>query len=1025
MGLDAEAVSALQTAADGYHKEGKKREALELLRKMAQLDPSNTTSRLKVAELLRQEGLEDEAADEFEAVAEELQRQGEVGEAEKVFQRLVELRPDRVDILVKMARSSIETRRPERAETWARKAVDQHASEETLEVLCDVYKALERTEQLIDATKQLAALYRERGDEDMARTIMQRLPSVEIGGDTSETAPPPPPDETDETLIAEEDLDDEEFLADDGTDVFEMGGKTPFDDGEELEFGDDDDLELDAPAPTASLGAFGPDATGEDVSASLPIPEGDPDQLLAEASVYMRYGKTEQAIASLRGVLADEPGHRGALEKLGEALCETGDTAGAVDAWSNAAERAREEEDFEGFDVLRGRIEAIDAEAASALGEAQPAGEPPTAGAGGDAIEIEDDEALFGDDAPPSVAEDASVAAGADEIEIDFDLDEGDDGDDAADDTLGDAQEAAVARAEASSATQNGNSSTTAEQVQGELEEAEFYYEQGMLDEAAAAYERVLEVAPNHPSALLRIGEIAAARGDDPAEAVALGDADATMPADDVADDDTLTHAAREAEAGDDDLELAFDLDDDLIGDAAAAADDADDVLADEIDVDLDIDVDVDDLEEEIDVASAELPEGAVSDVELGLDLDDADVCAADDATAVGSQDLDVDDEAPLGADELQAALEAARATPAPAAVEPAASAGPVESAEESPAGPPASPMAEQTLPFAEDTTASEEPPTLPGDDAEAEASPLAAAADEHEDESFDLAAELSDALDDDDPAGTSIDGSLGDAAMQGTEEEAFASLFEDFKRGVSETLDDGDYETRYDLAIAYKEMGLLDDAISAFQVCVSCPTRGLDSLQLMAQCQLDAGRANDAIGHLEQALSSDELPRERRAGLYFDLARAFAAAGDVARARTTYENVSELDPSFPGVSEAVAELLEAGEGATAAEDAGEEAFESFDDIVAEATAEEAVRETVESVEGAEGAPVAEFESFDDVIEEAEEVLEAAEVTLEPEPEPEGPTAPEPEAAADAEPAAEAEPAPSKPKKKSKKISFV
>ena len=54
MGLDSEAISALQTAADGYHKEGRKTDALELLRQMAALDPTNTTSRLKVAELLRQ-----------------------------------------------------------------------------------------------------------------------------------------------------------------------------------------------------------------------------------------------------------------------------------------------------------------------------------------------------------------------------------------------------------------------------------------------------------------------------------------------------------------------------------------------------------------------------------------------------------------------------------------------------------------------------------------------------------------------------------------------------------------------------------------------------------------------------------------------------------------------------------------------------------------------------------------------------------------------------------------------------------
>ena len=42
MGLTSEAISAFQMAADGFHKQGNKREALELLRKMATIDPTNT-----------------------------------------------------------------------------------------------------------------------------------------------------------------------------------------------------------------------------------------------------------------------------------------------------------------------------------------------------------------------------------------------------------------------------------------------------------------------------------------------------------------------------------------------------------------------------------------------------------------------------------------------------------------------------------------------------------------------------------------------------------------------------------------------------------------------------------------------------------------------------------------------------------------------------------------------------------------------------------------------------------------------
>src|SRR5262249_22671503 len=68
--------------------------------------------------------------------------------------------------------------------------------------------------------------------------------------------------------------------------------------------------------------------------ARAPAPAaGDIDQLLAEAGVYLRYGKHERAMASLESVLAREAEHPLALELLGEALAATRDTERALEAW--------------------------------------------------------------------------------------------------------------------------------------------------------------------------------------------------------------------------------------------------------------------------------------------------------------------------------------------------------------------------------------------------------------------------------------------------------------------------------------------------------------------------------------------------------------------------------------------------------------------------------------------------------------------------------------------------------------------
>ncbi|MEN8183472.1 MAG: hypothetical protein ABFS46_13155, partial [Myxococcota bacterium] len=93
MGLTAEAMTALQTAADTHHQAGRRREALELLRRMATLDPTNTVSRLKVAELLRAEGLDGEALVEYREAAAELERQGDWEGAAAALAKALDLEP--------------------------------------------------------------------------------------------------------------------------------------------------------------------------------------------------------------------------------------------------------------------------------------------------------------------------------------------------------------------------------------------------------------------------------------------------------------------------------------------------------------------------------------------------------------------------------------------------------------------------------------------------------------------------------------------------------------------------------------------------------------------------------------------------------------------------------------------------------------------------------------------------------------------------------------------------------------------
>src|SRR5581483_4644797 len=89
-----------------------------------------------------------------------------------------------------------------------------------------------------------------------------------------------------------------------------------------------------------------------------------------------------------------------------------------------------------------------------------------------------------------------------------------------------------------------------------------------------------------------------------------------------------------------------------------------------------------------------------------------------------------------------------------------------------------------------------------------------------------------------------------------GDEEADFADMLRKFKQGVAENVDPEDYQSHYDLAIAYKEMGLLDEAIAQFQKALGSPTNRLPAYEALGQCFLEKGQFKLASSILSRALA-------------------------------------------------------------------------------------------------------------------------------------------------------------------------
>ena len=94
-------------------------------------------------------------------------------------------------------------------------------------------------------------------------------------------------------------------------------------------------------------------------------------------------------------------------------------------------------------------------------------------------------------------------------------------------------------------------------------------------------------------------------------------------------------------------------------------------------------------------------------------------------------------------------------------------------------------------------------------------------------------------------------------------EQREFKEILEQFKRGIDENLATDDYQAHYDLGVAFKEMGLLDEAIAEFQKALRAPDGRLRTSEALGMAFFDKGQFAVSEAVLRRAV--DDCGRRRR----------------------------------------------------------------------------------------------------------------------------------------------------------------
>ena len=171
----------------------------------------------------------------------------------------------------------------------------------------------------------------------------------------------------------------------------------------------------------------------------------------------------------------------------------------------------------------------------------------------------------------------------------------------------------------------------------------------------------------------------------------------------------------------------------------------------------------------------------------------------------------------------------------------------------------------------------------------------------------LDLAAEIDAAL----GAAEGSEESLVTGQESTPEGHSLEEIVEAFKKGIEQQVDAEDYDTHYNLGIAYKEMGLVDEAIGEFQFAARDDKLLVDCCSMLGVCFREKGMGPLAVKWYRRGLEAANAGRteETMLGLRYDLADLLLEIGNQREALTLFTEVFGTNSKYRDVAVRLKEL--------------------------------------------------------------------------------------------------------------------
>ncbi len=137
-------------------------------------------------------------------------------------------------------------------------------------------------------------------------------------------------------------------------------------------------------------------------------------------------------------------------------------------------------------------------------------------------------------------------------------------------------------------------------------------------------------------------------------------------------------------------------------------------------------------------------------------------------------------------------------------------------------------------------------------------------------------------------------------------DENMLQSAVEKLQAKVKEEIGESDPEARYNLGIAYKEMGLLDEAAEEFRLSRSTPDLFLGSSCMLAETFAAKGDLGTAIETLDEVLATESINPDEARDVRYQKALLLAQNGKEDEAQEIFISLYESSPDYRDLRERV-----------------------------------------------------------------------------------------------------------------------